>query len=319
LLKTIKHIDEPWSYEDIKSSHFADSAKTERLIKATEGGMLWSELSGLSDCLEILNSCVNDILDTISEFSHVSAKPGFWNLVNQVEQGRYTNQLKKHVFCTTSVVMALVDHARRFSEKYPINDLVQKRNECFGIMGLHNFIQGLRNYVIHVKIVEANWLISWNANKTRDVKFLFYANDLLEYKKWGPEAKQFIDRNKGGIDVYQVFDSYLKCANEFCSWHKAKVIAEYSDVLKKYFIYERYLNKAKQNTVWNLIISQLKEGLDVFQYLDRYLTPQQIEDVLSYENGSQQQVDRLIEIIDVYKACDDELREKIYSKLVRNT
>ena len=282
--------------------------------------MLWSDLSVLSDCLKILNSCANDVLDTISEFSHVTTKPGFWNLIYTLEQERYTNQLKKHVFCATSSAMALVDHERRFSEKYPVDGLTQKRNECFGNAGLHSFIQGLRNYVVHVKIVEANWCISWEGeNKTRDVKFIFYANDLLEFKKWKPEAKQLIDQNQDGINVYQIFHSYLKCANDYYSWHKAKVIAKYSAVLKGYFVYERHLNKVKEKTTWNLIISHFKEGLDVFQYLDKYLTPQQIEDVLGYENGSQQQVDRLIEIIDVYKACDDKLRGKIYSKLVRNT
>ena len=319
MLKSIEHIDEPWSYEDIKGSYFANFTTTERLIKATEGGVLWSELSALHACLAILNSCTNDILDAISEFSHATTKPRFWDLINRVEQERYANQLKKHVFCTASAAMALVGHARNFSKKYPVDGLMQKRNECFGNTGLHHFIQGLRNYVVHVKVAEANWLISWKgANKKREVKFLFNAIDLREFKKWKPDAKQFIDQNEDGIDVYQIFLSYLQCANNYYSWHRARVIANYSPVLEMYFVYERYLNKIKESTKWNLIISHAKEGLDVFQYLDKYLTPQQIEDVLGYKNGSQQQVDRLIEIIDVYKACDDELKEKIYSKLIRN-
>ncbi len=319
MLKSIEHIDEPWSYEDINSSYFADHAKTEQLIKATEGGVLWSKLSALHDCLEILNSCTNDVLDTISQFSHATTKLGFWNLINRVEQERYVHQLKKHVFCTVSAVMALVDHARRFSKKYPVEGLEQKRKECFGNAGLHSFLQGLRNYMLHVKVAKANWLISWGSEQTKEVKFLFHTNDLLEFKKWKKEAKQFITHNKDGIDVYQVFQNYLESANNYYNWHKAKVIADYSAIIERYFVYERHLNKIEQKTNWNATISHLKEGLDIFQYIDEYLTPQQIEDVLSYENGSQQQVDRLIEIIDVYKACDDKLRKKIYSKLVRNT
>ena len=124
MLKSIEHIDEPWSDEDIKGSYFADSTKTERLIKATEGGMLWSELSALHDCLEILNSCANDVLNTINEFSHVSAKPGFWNLINQVEQERHTNQLKKHVYCAASAAGSFFGHSKHFADKYWIGHRV---------------------------------------------------------------------------------------------------------------------------------------------------------------------------------------------------
>ena len=291
--------------------------------------MLWNKLSAVQDCLEILNSCTNDVLDIISEFSHASTKPEFWNLINRIEQERYANQLKKHMYCTASAAGSFFWHSECFAKEYPADGLTQKRKECFENTGLNNFIRGLRNYVIHEKIVKANWRISWDANKKRDVKFVLDSEELLKSGAWEPKknkkseewklkAKQFIEYNKDGINVYEIFHSYLKCANNYYSWHKAKVIAKYSTVLKRYFVYKRHLNKVEANTSWNMMISHLNKDLDVFQYLDKYLTPQQLEDVLSYENGSKQQVDRLIEVIDVYKACDDELRLKIYSKLVRN-
>lgn len=319
--RSIKHIDEPWSFEEIRDSCFANSAETGRLIKGTKGGMLWTKLSALHDCLKILNSCTNDLLDTINEFSHATAKPGFWNMNNRIEQERYTNEVRRHMFCTACAAMALVDHSRGFSKVFPIKDLEQKRNEYFGNAGWHSFIQGLRNYVVHIKIAEANWRISWreDVDRTRDVKFIFCADDLFEYGNWKPEAKQFIDQSEDGIDIYRLFSGYLECASNYYGWHRARVIDNYSADLETYFVYARHLNRVMEKTKWNLIISYLKEGVDIFQHLDEYLTHQQIEDILGYKYGSRQQVDRLIETLDVYKVCDHELRESIYSKLVRNT
>jgi hypothetical protein len=62
-----------------------------------------------------------------------------------------------------------------------------------------------------------------------------------------------------------------------------------------------------------LLLEQVTMGrLDPFPYLNRYLTQTELDEVLSLPTRSQMQVDRIIEILDEYGACDEELRKKAY-------
>ena len=47
-------------------------------------------------------------------------------------------------------------------------------------------------------------------------------------------------------------------------------------------------------------------------YLDRYLTEGELAQVMALPPRSVQQVDRVIDIVDEYGACDSELRELVY-------
>ena len=49
---------------------------------------------------------------------------------------------------------------------------------------------------------------------------------------------------------------------------------------------------------WNLLIKQafLSKNIDPYMYLDRYLTMNETEEVLSYPFKSKEQVDRIIEM-----------------------
>jgi hypothetical protein len=47
-------------------------------------------------------------------------------------------------------------------------------------------------------------------------------------------------------------------------------------------------------------------------YLDKYLSDNEIEEILSLPFRSKLQVDRIIELIDEYRCCDEELRNAAY-------
>lgn len=315
----LSSIKEPWSDEAIRKSYFSDFQETQKEIESTEGGILWSELESLHSCLYVFTSCTNDLLDVISDFAHASTKNNFWSRVNEPQQEEFTNRVRKNIFCSAAAAMALVDHARRFSDKYVVESYKEKIIEHFGSSRIHDFIQGLRNYIIHVKIVEANWQISHEfKQKQREVKFLIKTDRLLEYKKWSSKSKNYIRENTPEIDVYNVFLTYLDNAEKFYQWHKAEVIFQFSDTLNKYFKYKKSLNKIKEKCAWNLIFQGIKNVEDPYVYLSQYLTNSQIEELLSYKYKSKEQIDRLIELIDINGACDDSLREKAYELIEKS-
>lgn len=313
----ISEIDEPWSFENIRDSYFSDFTKTKEAIDSTEGGRLWKRLDEVDQCRNIFTSCANDVLESISVFAHATTKDGFWSNINRPEMERLSFSIRKNVFSTSSSAMALVDHARRFEKNYPITGASEKRQQIFLPIGIHEFVQGLRNYIVHVKISETNWEINHDfiLDKT-EVNFFFGVQDLNRYDRWNQGAKEYINAHGDRINVYGVISSYLECVTNYYKWHSSTVIREYSSMLEVYFGYKKIQDQVRDNTSWNMIISHLTAEVDLFQHLPKYLTPQQTEHLLSYPLKSREQIDRLIEIIDLNKACDDELREKIYATLL---
>ncbi|EIJ33965.1 hypothetical protein [Thiothrix nivea] len=70
---------------------------------------------------------------------------------------------------------------------------------------------------------------------------------------------------------------------------------------------------AGENKTLKRILSQ-----DPYIYLSQYLTNKQLEELLSYEYKSKEQIDRLIEMIDITGACDASLRAKAYELIEKS-
>jgi hypothetical protein len=65
---------------------------------------------------------------------------------------------------------------------------------------------------------------------------------------------------------------------------------------------------------WNIIFKQavLPAKRDPYQYLDQYLTADELNEVNKLPFRSKAQVDRIIALVDEYDACDNELRLVVY-------
>lgn len=309
---SLKDITAPWTYNDIAKCLFSDFQTIDKEINNTEGGRLWCELESLHECLFIFSSCTNDLLDIISSFGHGTNKIRVWNSLNNEKQKEYSINVKKHLFCSATSAFALVDHARKFKKRYPVDGYESQLKSIFGNDGIHDFIQGLRNFSSHFQIAETNWEIT-NKNDAENITFLLNQSDLLTWDGWNSSAKSFISTNHEKIDIYYIFSEYVKKTELFYSWHKAAVISKYNIPITQHLTHIKWLNQIKSKTAWNMIINHVPKNKDAYTYIDRYLSKEQMEDVLSYPYKSKEQVDRLIQLIDVHEICDASMKEKLYS------
>ena len=67
----------------------------------------------------------------------------------------------------------------------------------------------------------------------------------------------------------------------------------------------------KKKYTWNMIISHVPKTLNPFEYVDQYLTENQLQRLLAYESRSNEQVDALICMLDMEEFCDENLRTKV--------
>jgi len=84
--------------------------------------------------------------------------------------------------------------------------------------------------------------------------------------------------------------------------------------LREFFDCKKTYNAVNVRSTWNLLIKQvfLQKKIDPYMYLGRYLSNNEIEEILSLPFRSKRQVDRIVEIVDEYGACNEELRKAVY-------
>jgi len=300
----------PWTKTDIRTAIFKDFTKVTESIENTEGGVLWRFLADLEDVIWIFQSSCADLLDEICVFGERSRSPHFWNYVNSGEIDGYTRNIKKKLYVCTSALMTVVEVARTFQNKYPVADFDAKRSLVFSTVGLHDFLQGLRNYNTHWRIAEANWRIE-TSKEARIARFVVEKHELLAWGNWTVKAKKFITDTPDFIDLYAVLTLYRSHIQDFYAWHKGAVLDNYATVISQYFQYKSIHEGINHGMYWNMLISNLPKGLNPYQYLGRYLREPQLQVLLSLEHRSEQQVDALIQMLGMSDYCDSSLREKV--------
>lgn len=308
-LDTISH---PWNRKQIMAAMTHKFTEVQPSIDRTPGGKIWNDLKGLDDTVWIFYTSISELIDDICIFGERSKDPEFWNKSNEKTAEHYTREVKRKLYYCTSSLMTLVDIARNFDSRHKVDGPAIKRAEIFSTPGLHNFLQDLRNFNTHWRIAEANWSINYDMeNGTRTAHFQINKEDLLAWSSWTANAKKYIQDLDGSVDLYEILTAYKKQAQTYYAWHKGAVIDQNAQALQQYFEYTKIHEGLRQFQKWNMILSHVKIGTNPYQYLAKFLSPSQIEAVLSYPKHSELQVDALIRAVDIYQICDKNLKNKL--------
>ena len=153
-------ISQPWTRADIERAIFHSFTDAKSAIDETEGGKLWRSIQELKDSVWILDANITDLLDEISLFAERSTNPSFWHEAEGSAAESHTRAVKRKLFNCTASVMALVERARELEREKPVPDYAEQRLRHFAPLGLHDFLQCLRNYNTHWRTSQANWTIS---------------------------------------------------------------------------------------------------------------------------------------------------------------
>lgn len=301
----------PWSEEELRTLYFQDFKATELAIQEHPGFEVFQDLTSLDLSLAIFRACVSDFLRAIDSFHKQAADPKFWTRPQRERFEQSGLTITKELFGAIGSAIVLVDCSRRIKKWRSIAGYDEKRSEIFD-QAEHEFIQGLRNYATHFRIVETHWQREYTAAGKR-TKFLIRRSSLLRWKKWTKPAHEFIGRHPNEIDVGNLMRSYSERVEAFQQWFRDRIRDKFREELLGYLHYERMLRRFGTESFWRIALTNLIErSVDPLSYLDRYLTDTEIAEVLALPKRLVEQVDRIIEILDEYGACDSKLRELTY-------
>jgi hypothetical protein len=318
-----KHIWEtvpPWTKEQIRYSVFASFTDAEEALKQLPGAKIFHEIESLRFSLNIFLDSTEDLISSINIFKGEEGKPNFWDRPQRQQLEKLERSINRGLFSAITSAMALVDHSRKFGKKYPVESYQDKVDQLFSKSPQHEFIHSLRRYLVHVKMTKANWKIE-TSKEGRSVFFLLNQPELLKWKDWSSLARQYIQNHPNGVNVESLFEDYSKSVKGFHDWLRSQVWELHSQNLAEFLDYSRAVKRVSVHSTWNMLIQQafIPKKINPYEYLDRYLTPPEIEEVLALEYRSKKQVDRIIEIVDEFKACDEKLMGLMYKFFKINT
>lgn len=304
----------PWTDDALERAVFLDSGAVQRALASHPGREIHDRLESLASVLRLFQKTAEELLVTIGRF-HTEAHENYLlhrsrrNDLQHIEE-----EIQENLYVFAAYAMTLVDQSRTLSEKVHVPGYCDRVTTGFSESPRHRFIQELRVDMIHVTLHEPSWQVTWGRDKERTTSFLLQASQLTRLEAYHSLAKKYVDEHPNGIDVGRMVSEYTAEVCELHTWFREAVEAEAQPILLDFRRSQRTVRAVSSRCWWRLILLQvvIQGKRDPYAYLDQYLTPEELREVLSLPHRSKAQVDRIVELVDGDGACNDELREIVY-------
>lgn len=271
-------------------------------------------LESLKSVLRLLNKTADASLNHIDTFHREAHRNNLFYRSRRHERKALEEAIQENLYVFSASAMTLVDQARVLNDRVQILGYRDRICNSFADSPLHRFIQELRVDLVHVSLHEPSWLLTVGRDDQRTTRFLLHRKELGRVDSYNSLAKRFVAEHPDGIDIGATVSQYRDEVNVLHHWlHKAAEEAA-GDILSDYRRCNRIIAAVGSRQSWRLMLSQvvIQGKRDPYAYLDRYLTPLEIGEVMSLPYRSSIQIDRIVELVDDHGACDDELRNLVY-------
>lgn len=304
----------PWTDEILVEAVWKKPFKVQEWVDEHPGRVFVAGIESLKAVLRIFERSTEKFGELLVRF-HEEAHSG--NLLHRNRRSdleAYEHQFQELLYVFASSAMTLVDQARVLSKKVTLPEYDVRVSESFAKNPKHRFIQELRVDVIHITLYRPEWQLAVGINEERSSKFMLWEKQLTRLPEYNVKARQFVDDHPNGIDLGSLIVDYSREVLAFHEWLRRAIEAKEEGLINDYWHSLRRVKAVSSHSFWSLALQQvvIAGKQDPYKYLDQYLTDEELNEVNVLPFRSQQQVDRVIELVDEYEACDDELRQTIY-------
>jgi hypothetical protein len=283
------------------------------VLRAHPGFKLEEKIRSLWTTFELFNQASSDLISALDVLDQFSQRPEFNYRSHKDKLAVMESRIRKEIFAFSTLAHSLQEHCCGLRSDWEPRGTTEQISSCFGSDGLHDFIRKLRNCLHHQSMVEADWLIR-DAGANATSHYVFRRLELQAVKEaWNVDARRYLGSLPDEIDVRDVVQSYVPRVRAFYDWLLAACEAAPPPAVADYRrCWNAHRQRSEQMT-WRLLLMEfLKQGIDPYSYLQRYLTPAEMEEAMRLPKRSPEQVDFIIAAVDELSACDDELRSLIY-------
>jgi hypothetical protein len=304
----------PWSNETLEKAYWENFTSAQESIKEHPGYDLYERTLSLKAALRIFNKTADSFSETLQQFHIEVHERNLFNRNRCNELREFEEKFQEILYIFASCAMTLVDQSRAMSKKITIQSYDHQVSSTFSSNPLHGFIQELRNDLIHVALHQPNWNFTTTEDRIHTTHFMLYKNQLRRSNNWNRLARAYLSQHPKGIDLEVTIKSYQTQVNGFHGWLQAEIIKVAGSTIEDYLRCDKFLKMIGSRCWWRILLLQfiIQGKRDPYKYLDKYLTQSEFEEIKQLPHKSKEQVDRIVEIIDEYGACNDELQSIAY-------
>ncbi len=304
----------PWGREAVEAAVWRYKTDVFRFIEEHPGYEYLRRLESLKSILMVFKRSVSRFAELFNKFETQASDGTLFLRMNREKLQNFELEAQEALYIFVASSMSLVDQSRIISRKIEIPGYFDKV-KVFGNSPEHKFIQELRVDLIHLRLHQPNWETSRGKKKSFRATFKIWVNDLKRLGKFAKLAQEFVTDNSTGIDLRELIPSYYEKVITFHEWFHSEIERSVGEQIQDY---QRCVNIAKsvsEKSFWQMLFKQivLPKKLNPYDYLDRYLSSNELEEIWKLPKRSIAQVERIISLIDEHGACDDEIRTLVYS------
>lgn len=304
----------PWSDETLVAAVWRDFRAAQKLVDEHPGCDLDERANSLKSILRIFNKAAQTFFESLVRF-HAEAHGGhIFQRNRRADLGKFEASFQETLYVFASSAMTLVDQSRALSGKIELPGYAARVEATFAANPRHKFIQELRNDLIHVTLHKPGWQITTDRERESTSRFMLWPDQLSRSDGYSSLARSYVSDHPNGIDLGELISSYAKDVNDFQEWLQEALVSAAGEQIADYRRCAKCVKAVSSRSWWNIIFKQvvLPAKRDPYEYLDQYLTPDELDEVNKLPFRSKAQVDRIISLVDEYDACDSDLRAVVY-------
>lgn len=154
-------------------------------------------------------------------------------------------ELNRHIHNFVSSALALVEHTRVFMREHYATEEVLERYEkqvvaTFAQSPVTQFIQGLRNYMVHKGLPNSTMYIKFTKSPETSVGtgvmetgIQYETASLLDWDRWNTVARKYLERAEGQLDIHDFAHEYMMLVNQFHGWLDATLAEHHREDLNE--------------------------------------------------------------------------------------
>lgn len=143
------------------------------------------------------------------------------NMWEQDVRDTYFSEMLRLLHNYTASAMTLVDHSRRFINKYSGTDFCKEydlRRLKVSDSKEHRFLKDLRNYMLHVGTPPVGYTIKVNEKHEESFSPNLTSSTLLNWDKWSAPAKSYINDSSNDLLLVPLINKHGEMVDELYSW-----------------------------------------------------------------------------------------------------
>ncbi len=304
----------PWSDETLVSAAWQNPRDVQYWVDEHPGRDIRDRIESIQAVLRMFERTASAFSIELARFHTETISQHLLRRNRKADLNAFEERFRELLYVFASSAMTLVDQTRALSRKIALLDYDDRVKDAFSQNPQHRFIQELRVDVIHVTLHKPGWQLTSGVDKERTSKFMLWPKQLHRASEYNVQARYFLREHSDGIDLGELIVDYTRHVQEFHSWYRGAVAASVGPTISDFERCTRRINAVSSRSLWNIVLKQvlIAGKRDPYSYLDRYLTEREHSEIKSLPFRSKQQVDRIIEFLDEFGACDEELRKTIY-------